>query len=130
MSSNRTLTCVLCPNGCQIDAQYEESRILSIQGGLCFKGVDFVRQEITDPRRNFATSVRVEGGVLPLVSVRMTAPVPRPMILAIMAEIKKVTVKAPVVPGQVIIENVLGLAIDVIATRHVAAKNDRSSIDR
>ncbi len=124
MIRDRTMTCVLCPNGCAIDVRHEGSQILSVQGALCFKGVNFVRQEITDPRRNFATSVRVTNGVLPLVSVRMTAPVPRPMIPAIMAVIRNITVQAPVVPGQVIIEKVLGLPCDVIATRHVAAKSD------
>ena len=124
MIRDRTMTCVLCPNGCTIEVRHEGNEVLSAQGALCFKGLDFARQEITDPRRNFASSVRVANGVLPLVSVRLTVPVPKPMILAIMAEIRKVTVQAPVVPGQVIIENVLGLSSDVIATRHVAAKKD------
>jgi CxxC motif-containing protein len=123
MTTERTFTCVLCPNGCEIAATIEGKQVTLITGALCRKGKTYVRQEITDPRRNIASSVRVENGTLPLVSVRLTAPVSRELIFAVMAEIKMAKVQAPVTAGQVIIENVLGLDCDVIATRHV----DRAS---
>jgi len=119
MTNDRTYTCVLCPNGCEIQVTFEGSQIASIEGALCRKGKVYVKQEITSPRRNIASSVRVENGTLPLVSVRLTSPIPKDLIFAVMSEIKKIKTQAPVSLGQVLLENVLGLSCDVIATRHV-----------
>ena len=71
----RTFTCIICPNGCEITAEYEGTDVRSIEGATCPKGQDYVRQELTDPRRNIATSIPVECGELPLVSVRLDRPI-------------------------------------------------------
>ena len=67
----RSFTCIVCPNGCEITAGYETSAdgsvvIHSIEGQTCPRGAEYVRQELTDPRRTIASSVRVRGGELPL----------------------------------------------------------------
>jgi len=54
-----------------------------------------------------------------MISVRLTAPVPREMIFPILAEIGKLRPALPVKRGQVLIANVLGTGVDVIATRSV-----------
>ena len=116
---NKSLTCVICPNGCQLSVEYEHSKIRSVEGALCPKGYEYARQELFDPRRNIASSVRVAGGTAPLVSVRLTGPIPKNKIFDVMAEIKKTTVDAPVKIGQILIPNVLGLGQDVIATKRI-----------
>lgn len=116
---NRTFTCILCPNGCEIDVEYEGTEILAVSGNLCPKGKGYVTQELVCPKRNIATSVLVEGGELPFVSVRLTSPVPRDEIFHVMDEIKKQCLTAPVYAGDVIIADVLGLGADVIATKTV-----------
>ena len=73
----RTFTCIVCPNGCEIDAEYEGANVLSVTGNLCPKGRAYVTQELTDPRRTIATSVRVTGGTMPLASVRLTKAIPK-----------------------------------------------------
>ena len=80
----RTFTCIVCPNGCEITAEYEGARVGAITGATCPKGEDYVRQELTDPRRTIATSVPVDGGELPLVSVRLNRPVPKKDIFRVM----------------------------------------------
>ncbi len=119
----RTYTCILCPNGCEIEVTLENGDIVSIKGNLCDKGRDYVGQEVLHPVRNIASSVLVCGGELPLVSVRLTAPVPKERIFDVMAEIKKQQLIAPVHRGQIVIQNVLGLGSDVIATKSVAASS-------
>lgn len=115
-------TCIICPNGCEISAQIENGEIVSMKGALCKKGEAYVRQELTAPMRNIASSVLVQNGELPLVSVRLTAPIPKERIFDAMSEIKKIRLEAPVKAGQVVIHNLLGLDSDVIATKNVAAK--------
>ena len=115
-------TCIICPNGCEIEAEIEGVQVIAITGAGCQQGKAYVEQELTDPQRNIATSVLLENGVLPLVSVRLTNPVPKARIFDVIQVIKQVTLVAPVKIGQVVIANVLGLGSDVITTKNVAAK--------
>ena len=108
----REFTCIICPNGCEIRAEIEEKEggaveILSIEGAACKKGNAYVEQELKDPQRNIATSVLVKGGILPLTSVRLTAP------------IRKCSLTAPVESGTVVIHNLLGYDTDVIVTKDI-----------
>ena len=115
-------TCIICPNGCELTAEFVDGRISKIQGASCKRGVDYIKQELTNPQRNMASSVLLEDGALPLVSVRLSKPIPKAKIVEVMAEIKKIRLTAPVFIGQVAISNVLGLGCDVVVTKNVAAK--------
>ncbi len=119
---NRTFTCILCPNGCEIESEYSGREILSVRGYGCKKGKRYVEQELICPQRTIASLVRVRGGAQELVSVRLRGPVPRERISDVMAEIRKLTLDAPVRIGQVAIPDVLGLGSDVIVTKDVGAE--------
>lgn len=116
---NREFVCILCPNGCDLSVTVNGGNIEHLEGAGCKKGQEYVQQELFAPERNIATSVKVEGGNMPLVSVRLNAAIPKEKIFEVMAEIKKVKVEAPVSIGQVLIKDVLGLGRDVIATKNV-----------
>ena len=105
-------------------AETGEGKIPVIEGAGCPRGNDYVRQELTAPRRNIATSVLVEGGELPLASVRLTSPIPREMIGQAMEEIRKVHIKAPVAAGTVVIKGLMGYDSDVIITKAVGRGED------
>lgn len=115
-------TCIICPNGCELTAEFEDGKILTVEGALCKRGREYVEQELTNPQRNIASSILLEGGVLPLVSVRLSKPIPKDKIFDVMAAIKKARLQAPVRVGQVAIANVLGLGSYVVVTKNVAAK--------
>ena len=117
----RLFTCIVCPNGCEIEAEYEGSNVLSVSGNLCPKGKTYVTQELTDPRRTIASSIRVLGGELPLASVRLTSAIPKAMIFDAMREIEKISVQAPVRIGDVVISHLLGQDCNVIVTKNVNA---------
>ena len=112
------LTCILCPVGCEIEAARAE-RGLDVRGHMCEKGVEFATEEILYPKRNLATSVPAPGRPDAMISVRLSAAVPRDMLFPILAEIAKLRPALPVVRGQVLIANVFGTGADVIATRSV-----------
>ena len=110
------LTCILCPVGCELEAERAGSGI-EVRGGQCEKGVGFAEEEILHPMRNLATSVPLRGTASQMVSVRLSGPVPRDKIFLILAEIAKLRPEPPIRRGQVLIPNVLGTGVDVIATR-------------
>lgn len=115
----REFTCIVCPNGCDITAGFENGEIRSVTGAACQRGEAYVRQELTDPRRTIASSVVVKGGVLPLVSVRLDAPAPKDRIFDVMEEIRKVELAAPVRIGDIAIADVLGLGCNVVVTKNI-----------
>ena len=117
----RTFTCIMCPQGCEITAEGSDAP-KSITGNKCRRGHEYVEQELVNPMRNIATSILVEGGEMPLASVRLSAPIPKAKIFDVMNEIRKVKRTAPVHEGEVVIENVLGLGSNVIVTRTVEAE--------
>ena len=114
------LTCILCPIGCPIEA-VRRGDDLEVHGNECPKGVDFAVQEILHPRRNLSASVPIKGSASRMVSVRLSAPVPRDKIYPILAAIAALRPEAPVRRGQVLIADVLNTGADVIATRTIKA---------
>lgn len=115
----KVYTCIICPNGCEIETEIVDGQVQSVRGNTCDKGADYVRREITAPMRTIATSVRVEGGELPLASVRLSAPVPKEKIFAVMEQVKRICLTAPVEAGTVVLPKVCGLDSDVIVTKQV-----------
>ena len=93
----------------------------AVTGHTCPRGEQYVRQELTAPRRTIASSVLVKGGELPVTSVRLTKAVPKDMIFPVMDEIRKVVLTAPVKAGTIVLHNVCGLDSDVMVTKNVDA---------
>ncbi len=114
----RDLTCVACPLGCPITVEYTDTEIISVTGNTCKRGEAYAKTEITNPTRSLTSSVKVCGGVLPVVPVKSDKPVPKDMLFDCMKEINSVCVEAPVKIGQVIIENILGTGANIVATNN------------
>lgn len=115
----RKMTCIVCPNGCELEAEIVDGKCVSVSGNLCPKGAQYAAQEVEAPKRTIASSVAVKNGVLPLVSVRLNRAVPKEKLFEVMAEIRKLSLNAPVHTGDLILENILGLGSDLIATKNV-----------
>jgi len=118
----KELICVICPNGCQLQAEIQEGQepaVTEVAGNLCDKGPVWARQEIVNPMRTIASSVIVEAGDFSMVSVRTDSPVPLKGIFSIMKEIKALKLMAPVKIGDVVIKDVAGMPCNIIATRNV-----------
>ena len=118
-----TLTCIMCPVGCELEVEQKESGI-SIRGNQCDKGIEFAGEEVLDPQRNLATSVPILNGKnFKMLSVRLNKRVPRPKLFDILHEISALKPVAPVYRGESLIKNVLNTGADVIATRTVLSTN-------
>lgn len=119
MVEKRKLICISCPVGCELTVTIDEGKILEVEDNACKLGVEYAKQEIFDPRRMVATTVKVKDGFHPLVPVYTECPIPKPMIKDILAEVQKVEIQAPVELNQVVIENVLGTGVNIIASRNM-----------
>ena len=116
----RELTCISCPLGCPLRVETgENGAVLSVTGNTCPRGEAYGRKEVSAPARTVTSTVAVEGGAAPLVSVRTRGDIPKGKIFDCMAAIRRARAQAPVRLGDVVIENVCGTGVDVIATRSV-----------
>jgi CxxC motif-containing protein len=110
------IICVACPHGCRLEATRKDGEILISNAG-CKRGQEYAINEITDPRRMVATTVRIQQGIHPLLPVYTSEPFPKGRVTELLREIRKVEITAPIKMGQVVLENALGTGIDVIASR-------------
>jgi CxxC motif-containing protein len=115
------LICITCPVGCALDVTHDGETILNVDSNTCKRGIDYVKQELTDPRRMGITTMRVKGGLHPLLPVYTSAPIPKPRIFDLLREIRQVEVEAPVKMGQVILSNVVETDVNVLASRDMPA---------
>ena len=122
MSEVREITCVMCPLGCRIKAVIEGDDILTIEGNACPNGEEYVRQEIISPSRILMSVIKCRNCDMPTVSVKTDKAIPKELIWEIMRELRDVEVGPPVNVDDVIIENVLGTGVNIVATRSAVKK--------
>lgn len=115
----RELICIGCPMGCPLTVELEGGEIRNITGYTCKKGDTYARKEVTNPTRIVTSTVEVEGGGVPRVSVKTREDIPKAMIFQCVKALKGVTVKAPIHIGDVIVANAAGTGVDIVATRNV-----------
>jgi CxxC motif-containing protein len=113
------VTCIVCPVGCRIRVIREGDRIIEVSGNSCRRGEVYASQEAVAPLRTLTTSVRVVGGDFPLASVKSLMPVPKACLFELMKAARSVVVTAPIRVGDIVARDVLGLDIDLVATREV-----------
>ena len=115
----KELTCISCPIGCLLTVEMEGNEILKITGNSCKRGEEYGKKECTNPTRIVTSTVVVVQGVLPVVSVKTEFDIPKQLVFDTIKELKKVSLKAPVKIGQIVIENILNTGINIIATTSV-----------
>ncbi len=120
MQTTRHLTCIGCPLGCQITVKLEGDTVVSVTGNTCPRGDAYARKEVTAPARIVTSTVRVKGGTIPMVSVKTAGEIPKGKIFDCVKALKNVEVAAPVKIGQVVLTDVAGTGVDIVATKDVA----------
>lgn len=116
----KKLNCIVCPLSCIGEVTLENGQIQAITGFTCDRGLKYGEEEVTSPKRTLTTTVRVIGGELPLLPVVSKQPLPKDKVMACARQLAAVNVKAPIAEGAVIYANILGLGVDIVATRDLA----------
>ncbi len=116
IASSKVL-CIICPLGCSISVG-ERNGQRSFQGG-CARGRAYAEQEVTHPCRVLTTTVRIRNGEIPRLPVRTSRPFPKELMFALVESLRSFEVEAPVKRGDVLVRNLLGTGVDLIATRTI-----------
>ena len=112
------ITCINCPVGCRMTVTLEDGRVVRVEGNTCKRGERYAIQESTAPERMVTAVVPVAGSALPL-SVKTRTPIPKRLIADCMKALSAVQLTAPIAAGSVVLPDVCGTGVDVIATRSV-----------
>ena len=116
------LTCIGCPRGCRIEVMMnDKGGIELVTGNSCHRGDIYARKEVTAPTRIVTSSVRVYGSREGerMVPVKTAADVPKGKIMDVIRDLAGVSVPCPVRIGDVLIRDIAGTGVDMIATKNV-----------
>ena len=110
----RILTCIVCPRGCQLTATVDSGRVIEVTGNACKRGVTYAENECTNPVRTVTTTVKCEDGGI--IAVKTDSTVPKRLVFEVMKDINAIRAKNDTDIGDVVLYNVCGLGVNVIAT--------------
>lgn len=109
------MICIVCPMGCRMTVEAGDE--IKVSGNTCSRGYAYAVKECTNPTRSITTTVKVEGAELPVIPVKTSGEVPKNMIRECMRVIREIRIEAPVEIGDVVLKNILGTGVDIIASR-------------
>lgn len=112
------MTCIVCPNGCSLKVEEKDGK-WEVSGNQCKRGETFAVEEMTHPMRTICSTVRTVFAEIPVIPVRVSAEIPKERIFDVMNQINQVTAGRIYSSGEPVIENVLGLGVDVIVTSDI-----------
>ena len=113
----KEIICTVCPRGCHIMATGDGEKVLSAEGYSCKRGLEYANTEYAHPVRILTTTVKLAGVQNDLLPVRSSKPLPKEKLFACMEVIRATEVSAPVKCYDVIIPNICGCGVDIVATK-------------
>ena len=120
----KEMYCISCPNGCLLTVELDEQgNFKSVSGELCPKGVTYAENEIANPQRMLTSIVSVSGSDQPMLPVISNKVLPKGLVEDAIKSLRKVHVEAPVEAGNVIVQDILGTGVDMIAASSIPARH-------
>lgn len=113
----RELICIGCPMGCRLTAEIEDGAVTQVTGNTCRRGEDYAKKECVAPMRTVTGTVALRGGRLPVLPVRTNGEVPKEKVLAVADALRRAMAQAPIHTGDVVLWDVCGTGVDVIAVK-------------
>ncbi len=113
----KVFVCVNCPMGCHVKVELENGEIREVSGNRCPRGKQYAMQECIQPMRILTSTVRVEGGMHRVLPVITSSEIPLEKMEEAMQEIRTISVKAPIRVKDVIVDDLCGTGVSLIASR-------------
>lgn len=118
---NREIICIGCPMGCPLEVKMEKGKVIKVTGNTCKRGETYAQKECTNPTRILTSTVSVKDGIEAVVPVKTESDIPKEKIFQSMKDLKNVVVKAPIHMGDIIVKNIAGTSVNIIATKEIKA---------
>lgn len=111
--------CIVCPKGCHIHVNNNNE----ISGYSCPRGLNYVKQELVDPRRTLTSTIKVNSTTIRVCPIKSSDTLPKDKIFQAMEIINKKSIDLPIKLHQVIIKNILNTGIDIISTKEIKGES-------
>jgi CxxC motif-containing protein len=112
----KELTCIVCPRSCHIRIEKAGDE-WNIEGNQCKRGETYAINEMTEPMRMLTTTVKITGAGLNRIPVITAGEIPKTSIKQALDQLYHLTITAPVKCDQVVLENLAGTGVNVLASR-------------
>lgn len=107
--------CIECPKGCHLKVDDD----MNVTGNTCPRGKVYAINEMTCPKRVITSTVVIESKLVSRMPVMTENEVPKEKMFDIVKALDEVRLAAPVKCRDVVIENVCGTGVNIIATRTI-----------
>lgn len=118
MNNKQNLICINCPMGCHLEVTKSEGGYV-IKGNQCKRGEAYAISEMTAPTRVLTSTVKVKNGFMNRLPVRTNGGLPKEKMFKAMEMINQVVVNTPIKVGDVILNDILGTGVNLIASRSI-----------
>ncbi len=112
----KSMICIVCPIGCHLEVESSSDEFV-VTGNQCKRGPVYAQKELTSPTRPITSTVKIENAIYNRLPIKTSGEVPKAKIMDVMKEINKLSFKAPIKCGDVLLKNVLNTGVDIIASR-------------
>ena len=121
MTEKITQTCIICPMGCNMEVTLDREKgiVENVLDNGCPRGAKYAEKELLNPTRTLTTTIKVLQGNLAVVPVKSKDELPKDKLLQYMEVIRRTSVKAPIKVGDILIKDILGSGIDIVACAEV-----------
>lgn len=111
----KEFVCIECPKGCRLKVDDD----MNVTGNTCIRGKTYAINELTCPKRVITSTVVIESKLVSRMPVMTENEVPKEKMFDIVKALDDVRLVAPVKCRDVVIENVCGTGVNIIATRTI-----------
>lgn len=116
--TTRQYVCIVCPMSCSIELT-DDNGVLTVSGNTCKRGEEYAKNEYTTPKRMITTTVGLRGSRLRCLPVISSEAVPKSLLRDCMKLLYATVADVPVKQGDVIVSNILGTGVDIVAARSI-----------
>lgn len=110
----KELICIVCPRGCNLQVKDGV-----VSGHFCKRGITYALDELSNPVRMLTATLAITGGKISRLPVVTSKAINKNMLFAVLEELKKIELKAPITIGTVIVKNILNTGANIVATRTI-----------
>lgn len=115
----KNFICINCPLGCRLAVEIAGDKVVRVEGNICKRGVEYAEQEALNPLRIVTALMRAANRDKPF-SVKTAGPIPKRLIFQCVNAIYDTTPQAPIECGDVVIDDICGTGVAVVATQDIA----------
>lgn len=120
MAKETEIICIICPLACRVTVSVDDGgSITGVANNLCKRGEEHAIAECKFPGRILTATVLTKSKSRKLLPVRTMKPIPKERLMEAMYSLSKIEIKLPVRMGQVVVSNIAGTGVDLVATEEL-----------